>query len=162
DAGVARGVLAARRASLAADDPALGDALAQLTLVLLAQRRFTEAEPPARETLAIRDQGPPEDWRRFVALSQWGGVLLGLGRLDEAGPPLREGWAGLKEREPRLPAGERVRLREAAERLLAFAETTGDADGAGRWRAELTALEAPAAGPAPSGEPAGQIGPSPP
>ena len=44
-----------------------------LGLNLLLQDRYTEAEPVAREALALMEKLVPDDWSRFHALSMVGG-----------------------------------------------------------------------------------------
>jgi hypothetical protein len=46
-----------------ADDPALANALAEFTFALLGSGKYSEAEPTARECLAIYEKSLPDDWR---------------------------------------------------------------------------------------------------
>ena len=98
------------RRKLPADDPQLAAALAGLTQTLLAQKKFAEAEPPARECLTIREKKLPDDWRTFNARSMLGGSLLGQKKYAEAEPLLLSGYEGMKQREDKIPANGKVRL----------------------------------------------------
>jgi eukaryotic-like serine/threonine-protein kinase len=51
--------------------------LAERTSTLLEEGKFAEAEPLARECLALRETMIPDDWRTFNARSMLGGSLLG-------------------------------------------------------------------------------------
>jgi tetratricopeptide (TPR) repeat protein len=119
------------------------DVLARLGWTLLGQERHAEAEPVLRECLAIRAEKLPDDWRRFNALSLLGGALLGQKKYAEAEPLLLQGHEGMKQREATIPPLAKVRLPEAAERLVRLYEATGRADKARTWREKL-----PAASPA--------------
>ncbi len=58
--------------------------LSQLGEILLGQKRYQEAEAPIREWLAIREKQPPEDPRRFRAMSLLSCALAGQGKYEEA------------------------------------------------------------------------------
>lgn len=67
------------------DDPALAAVHHNLAGLLCAQRRYAEAEEPARHAVALRKRSPSPDPEGLAAdLSVLGSILLGLGRLDEA------------------------------------------------------------------------------
>jgi serine/threonine protein kinase/tetratricopeptide (TPR) repeat protein len=105
-----------------------------LGAVLLRQKKYTEAEPPLREGLAIYEHKQPDDWQTFSARSQLGGSLLGQDKFAQAEPLLRDGYEGLKQREPQLPAGGKARLTEALERLVQLYDAWGKPDQAAAWR----------------------------
>jgi tetratricopeptide (TPR) repeat protein len=123
------------------------DLLAKFGKTLLALDRYAEAEPVLRECLAIRAEKLPDDWLRFNAVSMLGGALLGQKKYAEAEPLLLQGYEGMKQREATIPPGRKVRLPEAAERLVRLYEATGRPDEARAWRAKLP--PAPQAGRAP-------------
>jgi tetratricopeptide (TPR) repeat protein/tRNA A-37 threonylcarbamoyl transferase component Bud32 len=136
-------VLVDLRARLAADDPELAGWLAQLTRTLLRNRKFSEAEPPARECLAIREKKLPNDFRAFNAKSLLGGSLLGQKKYAEAEPLLVSGYEGLKQREDTIPTEGRYCLKEALQRLVQLYEVTGRPDQAVEWKRKLEKTSAP-------------------
>ena len=68
-----------------------------------------------------------------------GGALLGQKKFTEAEPLLRKGYEGMKQRAANVPPPGKRRLTEAAERLVALFEATGNQEEAARWRRELEA-----------------------
>jgi hypothetical protein len=66
-----------------------------------------------------------------------GGALLGQKKYADAEPLLVKGYEGMKAREKTIPKAGKVRLIEAAERLVQLYEATVNAAGAERWRREL-------------------------
>jgi len=113
----------------------LAGTLASLGHILLAQSKFGEAEPFLRECLELRQNAAPDDWRVFNARSLLGGALLGQMRFEAAEPLLLEGYEGLKQREQRIPVGNRVFIREARERLVQLYEAWGKPAQAAEWKA---------------------------
>ena len=115
--------------------------LAQLGRNLLAQSRWTEAEPLLRECLAICEKAMADDWKRYDAMSLLGGSLSGQGHYAEAEPLVVPGYEGMKERESRIAAPDQFRLREAAERVVRLYEAWGKPEKATEWKAKLGAHE---------------------
>jgi len=113
-------------------DPEVATALLQLCNCLLEQSRFGDAEPLAREALAIRAEKLPASWLHYSAMSTLGGSLLGLGRLTEAEPFLLEAASRM---EP--PTASAVRRRQALERLVRLYEAMGKEAEAKAWREKL-------------------------
>jgi serine/threonine protein kinase/tetratricopeptide (TPR) repeat protein len=114
-------------------------ALAELGLALLGAHKYGEAEPVVRACLAIRIEKLPQDWRRFNATSMLGEALLGQKKYADAEPLLLQGYEGMKQREGQiLPVG-RLRLPEAAERLVHFYEETSQPGKARVWKEKLKA-----------------------
>ncbi len=72
-----------------------------------------------------------------------GAVLLGQKKHAEAEPLLRKGYEGMKRREAKIAPQEKIRLAEAAERLIALYETTGRSAEAEKLRPELNRLRSP-------------------
>src|SRR5439155_4825927 len=64
------------RLRLLPGDPELATALAELTRKLIGPGKFAEAEGPARECLAICEQGVSDEWRTCNARIMLGGCLL--------------------------------------------------------------------------------------
>ena len=122
--------------ALPKDGPELASQLSQIGLTLLGQKKWIEAEPLLRESLAIREKTQPDVWSTFNTQSLLGGVLLGQKKLAEAEPLLKMGYAGMKQREATIPKQAKVRLSEALDRLIDFATTTNKPDDVKKWQAE--------------------------
>jgi 2-keto-3-deoxy-galactonokinase len=112
-----------------------------LTLALLVEEKFAEAEPLARECLEIREKKLLGDWRTFNARSMLGGSLLGQKKYAAAEPLLVSGWEGMQQRADAIPAAGKGRLQEAIQRLVQLYEATDRPDEVARWKAKLAALE---------------------
>jgi len=124
------------RITLPKDSPELASQLSQIGLTLLGQKKWIEAEPLLRESLAIREKTQPDVWSTFNTQSLLGGVLLGQKKFAEAEPLLKKGYAGMKQRESTIPKQAKVRLSEALDRLIDLATTTNKPDDVKKWRAE--------------------------
>ena len=141
-------------ARLPADDLQTASALADLSSTLLAEGRFADAEPPARLAVAIREEKLPEDWATFNARSILGGTLLGQNKYVEAEPLLLSGYNGMKQREDKIPAEGKLRLKDAIQRLAQLYDATGRSDQSAEWKKKLAefdkaASEQPGLGPKP-------------
>ena len=110
---------------------------AEVAMELLAEGKFAEAEPLARECLTLREKEIPDDWRTFNARSLLGGSLLGQKKYAEAEPLLISGYEGLKQREDKIPPTGEMRPQEAIERLVQLYEETGRSDQAAEWKKQL-------------------------
>jgi serine/threonine protein kinase len=113
--------------------------LAQSAKVLLDAGRFAEAEPLARECLALREKEIPDDWRTFNARSMLGGCLLGQKKYAEAEPLLISGYEGLRQRADKIPPRGSIRPQEALQRLALLYENTERSDQAAHWNNESRA-----------------------
>ncbi|MBX9581119.1 MAG: tetratricopeptide repeat protein, partial [Gemmataceae bacterium] len=98
-----------------------------------------------RKCLADRQRLYPDAWATFNTHSLLGGALLGRGKPAEAEPLLLAGYEGMKERAKTIPPVGRVRLAEAADRLVDLYEALGRPDEAKKWRAERAKYPPPAA-----------------
>jgi hypothetical protein len=115
-----------------------------LARVRLAQRRPTEAEPPARRALAIRLDRHPDHWTRYDALSLVGAALAGQKRYAEAEALLIQAYEGLKEREARIPfLWRKKRPAEAGARIVDLYDAWGKTDKAAEWRKRLDSAPKP-------------------
>jgi len=65
-----------------------------------------------------------------------GGALLGQKKYAEAEPLLVEGYEGMKQRETQIPPPGKVRLPEAADRLVELYVALGKSEESAKWRAE--------------------------
>jgi len=125
-------------------DPRTAGAMAQLGLNRIQQRKWAKAETVLRECLAIRQKVQPDDWSTFNTRSVLGGSLLGQKKLAEAEPLILGGYEGMKACEAKIPAPDKPRLTEAAERVVQLYEAWGKNDKAAEWRAKLAKATAEA------------------
>ena len=115
--------------------------LAAMTKALLDELKPAEAEPLARECLALRQVLIPDDWRTFNARSMLGGSLLGQKKYAEAEPLLLSGYEGMKLREDKIPANGKPRLKETLQRLVQLYEAKGQSENAAEWNRKLTEFD---------------------
>jgi len=108
---------------------------------LLDAGRFTEAEPVLREALDYMEhvnagnKQKGDAWVADALRSRLGEALHRQGRHAEAEPLLLAGYAGMKEKDEKLPIGDR-NLSNAAERLVRLYTALGRPDEAMKWQAE--------------------------
>jgi tetratricopeptide (TPR) repeat protein len=124
-------------------DSSLGSALAKLGKTLVLAKRFVEAEPLLRESLAICAKTQPDVWTTFDTQSQLGGALLGQKKHAEAEPLLLKGYEGMKAREKTIPPAVIVRIPEALDRLVELYTATNKPDEVKKWRAERAKYPTP-------------------
>ena len=111
--------------------------LGWLALSRLLQQQYQEAEPPAREALAITEKLPLINARRFYWMSLLGAVLLGQEKYAEAEPLLLKGYGGFKQLEPTLNAGTKRQLPQLGEWIVRFYDATDQPEKAREWREKL-------------------------
>jgi serine/threonine protein kinase/Tfp pilus assembly protein PilF len=133
--------VAALRAHPPVDEQQLAEPLASLVTTLLMEKKFSEAEPSARECLRIRQAKSPEDWRTFSTLNVLGACLLGQKKYSDAEPLLLTGYEGMKQREAKIPAGGKPRLKEALQRLVELYDSNGQTNQAAQWKQKLEEFE---------------------
>jgi hypothetical protein len=88
-----------------------------------------------------------DDARRLVVFPRSEpprGSLLGQKKFAEAEPLLLRGYEGMKAREKTIPSLDKVRLREAAERVIRLYEEWGKFDQAAVWKTKLVMPDLPA------------------
>jgi tetratricopeptide (TPR) repeat protein len=110
--------------------------LAALSLNLIRQKNWTDAEPLLREALKIRQETEPDAWSTFNTRSMLGGVLLQQKKFAEAEPHLIEGYEGLKARAASMPPGASDRRTEAIDRIIELYTALGQPDRLKRWQEE--------------------------
>jgi hypothetical protein len=115
-----------------------------LTQNLLEQKKYAEAEPGARGSLAILAKKQPDDWTTFRMQSLLGAALLGQKKPGEAEPFLLQGYSGLNARESKIPKEARFHLTLALERLVQLYDSWGKPEKAAEWQKKLTADKAKA------------------
>jgi serine/threonine protein kinase/tetratricopeptide (TPR) repeat protein len=138
-----RETLALQRKAEDTEAPWMAMTLGSLGWNLLKQQRHGDAEPVLREWLATRGKKEPDIWNTFNIKSMLGEALLGQTKYADAEPLLVQGYDGLKQREAKIPAEDKVRLTEALERLVQLYEALDKQDEAARWRAELASRKTP-------------------
>jgi eukaryotic-like serine/threonine-protein kinase len=119
------------------DPLAYAGQLGELAENLLAQQKYAEAEPMARESLAIRSEKGPDRWATFYARTTLGGALLGQSKYAEAEPLLIQAFEGMKARESQMRPQSKVRMIESLERLAQLYDDWGKPAEAARWRKVL-------------------------
>jgi tetratricopeptide (TPR) repeat protein len=118
------------------DSRQLARLLTQIGSSLLEQKKWLEAEPHLRESLAFREKKEPDAWTTFETQLLLGRALLGQKRYADAEPLLLAGYVGLKKRESKLPPQGKIRLTEALERLVELYTATNKPDEVNKWQAE--------------------------
>jgi tetratricopeptide (TPR) repeat protein len=138
-------LIAAERGRRPAGSVEWAGLLLQAGAALVDVGAWVEAEPPLRESLAVREASGLDDWRTFQARAALGAALLGQGRRADAEPLLRTGYEGMRARADRIPPPSRFRLAQSLDRLIAWGEAAGKADEVKAWKAERAKLDAGAA-----------------
>ena len=100
------------------------------------------AEPLLRDCLKVRENKQFDAWTTFNTQSLLGGSLLGQKKFADAEPLLLEGYQGMKQRAAQIPAAAKVRLVEAAQRLVDLYEAWDRPDQAAQWRKTVEAERA--------------------
>jgi tetratricopeptide (TPR) repeat protein len=124
----------------APDNPLIAAALAELAVTLIAEQKFTAAEPIARECFEFRQRNYPNGWSAFSARVLLGECLLGQKKYIDAESLLLSGYGGLEQRRDK-PVSSAYRrqpqLKRALELLVQLYEETGRADQAAEWKLKL-------------------------
>ena len=117
------------------------DLTAEMTLRLLVEGKFAEAEPLAREYLTVREKKLPDDWHAFNARSMLGNALLGQKNYAEAEPLLLAGYQGMEQRRASIHAEGIWHLKQALQRLVQLYEVTNRPDRTAEWRKKLAEFD---------------------
>jgi hypothetical protein len=104
---------------------------------LLDQNKFAEAEPFARQCLAIRAKNKPDGWTTLFIQFTLGTSLVGQKKYADAEPFLVRGYEGLKERVAKMPQADKDELTLALERLAQIYDACGLPEKAALWRMKL-------------------------
>jgi serine/threonine protein kinase len=127
-----------RRKLYGGEDLRTAEALANLAFVVEQMGRAAEAEPIARECLAVREKQIPDDWRTFNARSLLGSSLLAQKKYSEAEPFLISGCEGIEQRLAKISGGGgKVRLKEALQRVVHLYEETSQLEKAVEWKKKM-------------------------
>jgi eukaryotic-like serine/threonine-protein kinase len=127
-------VLAERRRSPGPEHPDTIRSMGNLATAYLETSRWDEARLLLRECLTLREKTGPDEWPRFLAMSQLGAALAGRGDYAEAEPLLLAGYEGLRARESKMPKNRKRELGIAAARIASLYEALGKPDQASQWR----------------------------
>jgi eukaryotic-like serine/threonine-protein kinase len=138
-----RDQLAIARKRFPADSPQLAGVLVLSGWNLLELKDFPAADPLLRECLSIREKADPDSWLTFNTRSLLGGALLGQKKYADAEPLLVQGYEGMKDREKTIPPNGKVRLPEAAARLVELYLALDKPDEVKKWKAVRAEYEQP-------------------
>ena len=129
------------RAGVGGDSAEVATACAWTARALLTAGMSADAELLSRKCLTIREKQIPDDWLAFNARSILGASLIGQKRYTEAEPFLISGYEGMKQREEKIPAAGKLRLKEAVQYLVQLYEATNRSDQAAEWKQKLAEFE---------------------
>jgi serine/threonine protein kinase len=101
---------------------------------LLHQGKCAEALPLAREANERWKKDKSDSWQRFASQSVLGEALVCTKDFSNAEPLLLNGYNGLKAHASRMPAHEKVQIRQAAERLASLYAAWNRPADAQKWR----------------------------
>ena len=119
----------------------LAAAFNQLTMTLLADQKFTEAESLALECLALPGRAKEEDFQACHTRSLLGCSLVGQNKYSDAEPLLLAGYAGMTQRGARIPIEDNSRLKESLQWLVRLYEATGKTNQVAIWKNKLADLD---------------------
>jgi hypothetical protein len=139
-----RQILTEAKKQFGVEDPRTVGVQLLLSMNLLLQHKYSEAETLLRECLAVREKKQPDVWSTFNSKSMLGAALLGQKKYAAAEPLLLNGYEGMKKREAKMPREAKIRLTEALERLVQLYEAMNDKDKVTKWRKQLEAAKVPA------------------
>jgi eukaryotic-like serine/threonine-protein kinase len=100
---------------------------------MLEASRFRAAELLLRSCLDHREKAGADNWGTYHTKSMLGGALLGQKKYADAEPLLLAGYGGMKLREAQIVAVDKVRLSEAAARLMQLYEALDNKVEAAKW-----------------------------
>jgi serine/threonine protein kinase len=121
----------------ATNDDETAQALASLTVTLLHDKKFDEAEPLARELWAHNEGRHLGQWYNFMSQSFLGGALLGQKKYAEAEPLLLSGYRGMNMKWFEGDWGDGsgpYRLKEVIGELVNLYEALEKPEQAAEWR----------------------------
>jgi tetratricopeptide (TPR) repeat protein len=104
---------------------------------LLLEGRPADAERVLRARLGASPEQTARDWPAFDACSLLGQAFLDQKKYSEAEPLLLAGYAGMKDRQAKIPIPERQRLTESMMRLQKLYTAWGKEHEAAEWRQKL-------------------------
>jgi eukaryotic-like serine/threonine-protein kinase len=112
-----------------------------LTINLILQKKYIEAEPFARESWNLRRKQSPDRWSTFFAQMILGETLLAQKKSDAAVQQLNKGFEELKKQEVRIPSATRSHINDTIDRVIQLFKTQGNEGEAQRWQNQRLAIE---------------------
>jgi hypothetical protein len=100
----------------------------------VAEGRFTQSEPLAREAQEFQLRTQPDNWQLFWAESLLGASLAGEKRYVEAEPLLLEGYRGMVERKDRMPVPKLRDIDSTHRWIVQLYQAWGKSDKAAEWK----------------------------
>ena len=110
---------------------------ADLALAYVAQGKFAESQPLAREAMEVNRKNRPDGWQGFRAESLLGASFAGEKKYAEAEPLLLEGYQGMLARKDRIAAPDRYHLELAHQWLVQLYKDWGKPQKAAQMAKEL-------------------------
>ena len=107
------------------------------------RRQNARVKAELRRSRSLSQQKQPDAWTTFATQSPLGASLLGPKKLAEAESLLVQAYDGLKRREGKITAPDKVWLRKTLERRVQLDDAWGKPDPAARRQAELAKLPKP-------------------
>jgi eukaryotic-like serine/threonine-protein kinase len=126
-------VLVAIRKKNPENSSQLAGQLATIGQVLVRSKAFVEAEPLLRESMSIRKQLQPEEWRTFSIIAMLGEALCGQGKHGDAELLLLAGYEGMNQRTATAPFGSDERLRKTIDCLVDLYAVVGRVEELSKW-----------------------------
>ncbi|MFK7820691.1 MAG: serine/threonine protein kinase [Planctomycetaceae bacterium] len=125
----------------AANRTVLSSYLTLVASLYIRDGKFSEAAHSAAESIEIRAQDQPDDWRIFETRSILGEALTGLKQLEMAEVELQAGFEGLTKTKTNIPGSVRQRrLVDAAKRLVSLYSQKVDAVNLLNWQRKVDEL----------------------
>jgi hypothetical protein len=104
---------------------------------LVQQKKWADAEPFLRDSLAVLATKEPKAWTTFYTQATLGNALLAQKKYAGAEPLLKKGCEGMKAQAFFLSRQGKTQLIESLAGIVALYEATGNKDETARWRTEL-------------------------
>ena len=126
------------------EDSATLTIMEDMAQLMVAQKKYIEAEALLRECLALREVKHAVRWMTFRTRSLLGTALLGQKKHADAEPFIIDGCAGLKRREDKIPYDERSSLPDSIQRAVDLYTQWDRKVEAQKWQKRLTPPTQPA------------------
>ena len=115
--------------------------LGRLVVKMLEAEQYDAAEPYARECLAYRRATQPDRWNAFNMECGLGSSLLGQKKFAEAETLLLKGFEGMESRIAQIQPESKMRLTQAAKRIVDLYTAMGKPDEVAKWKGKYEELE---------------------
>jgi hypothetical protein len=127
-------LLAGRRHTLGQNNSSTMDAAADLAEIYVEERKFSAAEPLAREASEWDNKNRTDVWRNYRSKTLLGASLAGQRKFADAEPLLLEGYEGMTARKQKMESDELQEIDRAARWIAGMYDTWGKPDQASKWR----------------------------